>query len=369
MKLANGYEIEPERYQRFDEKMHMIYRHMWDESLPTYKQMFYTNIMDHIKENKEGYTRFDFAFVKSAWTVYKKFPMAFSWTGSDQNLGDFYGTEWTKKPHKIDNIPVLTRKVKKAAKFFGAALVGITNIDKKWIYNSGMNMGALSKKDMMKNAMRKGESSKPPFDQEISLPNGISNAIVMAIEMDPIGIATAPAQPASAAAANGYSRMAFTLACIGELIRNLGYTAIQCGNDTAISIPLAVDAGLGALGRIGLLVTKKYGPRVRLCKVFTNMPLEHDQPDLDFITKVDNICKECTKCADACETGAISSDSEKSFSAPTPSNNPGVKKWFVDVEKCFEYWVENSGDCGKCIAACPLSKIQREISPTEFWNS
>ena len=44
------------------------------------------------------------------------------------------------------------------------------------------------------------------------------------------------------------------------------------------SIPIAIDAGLGELGRNGLLVTPKYGPRVRLAKILTNMPLVPDSP-------------------------------------------------------------------------------------------
>jgi len=44
-------------------------------------------------------------------------------------------------------------------------------------------------------------------------------------------------------------------------------------NDTALSIPLAIDAGLGELGRNGLLITAEYGYCIRLCKIFTNLPL------------------------------------------------------------------------------------------------
>ena len=83
------YDIDENIYQRFDQKNNMIYRPMWDQSLPTYRQMFFTNIEKHIESNKEGYTRFDFAFVKAAWTVYKKFPFALAWKPDSFNLGDF----------------------------------------------------------------------------------------------------------------------------------------------------------------------------------------------------------------------------------------------------------------------------------------
>jgi epoxyqueuosine reductase QueG len=154
---------------------------------------------------------------------------------------------------------------------------------------------------------------------------------------------------------------------MGEFIRNLGYRAIQCGNDTALSVPFAIDAGLGALGRIGLLITPEYGPRVRLAKIFTDLPLKSDEPNRDFIKKVDDTCRDCFKCAEECENEAITMDGP-SFGRDSISNNSGVNKYYVNVEKCFEFWVENSSDCGKCIAACPFSGIKDELTPNEFWS-
>lgn len=39
-----------------------------------------------------------------------------------------------------------------------------------------------------------------------------------------------------------------------------------------------MDAGLGELSRVGYLITKAFGPRVRLAAVTTNMPLVPDKP-------------------------------------------------------------------------------------------
>jgi epoxyqueuosine reductase len=57
---------------------------------------------------------------------------------------------------------------------------------------------------------------------------------------------------------------------------------------------MAVDAGLGELGRNGQLLTRNCGPRVRLSKVFTNLPLIPDKP-IDI--GVQNFCEECALCA------------------------------------------------------------------------
>jgi len=356
------YEIEETKYKRFNEKYHMT----WDKSLSTYDKMFEENIDNHISSGQEGYTRLDFALVTAGWSVYERFPLAFAWDRKiNYDIG--YGINWMKGKFEIKDFKSLTQIIKKAAKFYGASLVGITNIDEKWIYKSGFVRPESTSEAESKKKVREGEVSTSILETPISLPEGIDKVIVMAIEMDGDAISTAPAQPAAAAASLAYSKMAFIIACLGEFIRNLGYRAIQCGNDTAISIPLAIDAGLGALGRNGLLITPEYGPRVRICKIFTDLPLISEQPNIEFIETVRSACSKCYKCAEACEKGAISTD-EPSYDAPTISNNPGVKKYYVNAEKCFEFWIENSSDCGTCIAVCPFSKIKNFLTPSEFWN-
>jgi reductive dehalogenase len=361
------YELDVDKYKRFHEKNNMIYRRLWDKKLPTYQKMFYTNIKSHIKSGKPGYTRFDFALVKAGWTVYEKFPFAFSWKGEKELKGD-YGIDWTYPKGKIKNLEHFTRKVKHAARLFGASLVGIANVNEKWIYKTGYIRPDMKSEQESKEKIRSGQKDVEfDINASINLPEGINKVIVMAIEMDRSAISTAPAQPAAAATSIAYSKMAFLIACMGELIRNLGYRAIQCGNDTALSIPLAIDAGLGALGRNGLLISPQYGSRVRICKVFTDLPLKNDYPDINFIKKVNEFCVSCHRCAKACEVEAISLKKPTKWNNSI-SNNSGVKKYYVNVEKCFEFWIENSSDCGKCISVCPFSKIQNYLEPEEFWK-
>jgi len=94
--------------------------------------------------------------------------------------------------------------------------------------------------------------------------------------------------------------MGITDIALAEAIRMMGYNAIPCKNGTALSIPLAIDAGLGQLGRNGLLITPKYGPAVRIGKVLTDMPLVPDRP-IDF--GVTEFCQSCKKCAEHCPPG------------------------------------------------------------------
>gem|GEM_PF-4524490 len=38
------------------------------------------------------------------------------------------------------------------------------------------------------------------------------------------------------------------------------------------------------------------------------------------------------------------------------SNIVGIRKWTVDAEKCFKYWVNQGTECGICIRVCPYNK-------------
>jgi len=366
-RTENLYEINESIYQRFEEKYNVLYRRTWDKTLTTYGKMFDENLLHHINSKKEGYSRIDFALVAAGWTVYEKFPFAFAWEREKPEGGD-YGGDWMQAKYEIENPKTFTQQVKKVAKFFGASLVGIAKVNEKWIYKTGFIRPPLTSESDSKKDIREGNVQNSILESPINLPEGVNKVIVMGIEMDKKAVSTSPAQPAAAASAIAYSKMAFVISCLGEFIRNLGYRAIQCGNDTALSIPLAIDAGFGALGRNGLLITPEYGPRVRICKVFTDLPLISDEPNLNFIKKVEKFCKHCYKCAEACETKAITKDREPSFEPPNISNNSGVKKFYVNVEKCFEFWIENSSDCGNCIAACPFSGIKKYYSPLEFWE-
>ena len=54
-----------------------------------------------------------------------------------------------------------------------------------------------------------------------------------------------------------------------------------------------VLAGLGVIGRNNLLITEKYGPRVRLRAVFTNISLEPDPIMADL-----GYCHKCNRCVE-----------------------------------------------------------------------
>ncbi|WP_052315992.1 4Fe-4S dicluster domain-containing protein [Desulfomonile tiedjei] len=115
-----------------------------------------------------------------------------------------------------------------------------------------------------------------------------------------------------------------------------------------MTIPIAIDAGLGELGRNGMLITPEFGPRCRISIVTTDLPLEPDKPKALGITET---CQLCDKCALACPAKAIPKGSE--------TLSGGVSKWPVDMEKCFNYWYKGENSwirCLTCMTSCPWNK-------------
>lgn len=166
--------------------------------------------------------------------------------------------------------------------------------------------------------------------------------IVFVIEMDKEEIQQAPEARQSSEVVRGYLKAAMVALSSARLIRSLGWEAVAHidGESEVVLPPAAVSAGLGELGRHGLLVTKGFGSRVRLSAVTTNMPLSADSladGHADIVPKgLADFCSRCGKCAESCPAGAINSGT-------------------VDHEACFSTWKRFGTDCGICLAVCPFS--------------
>jgi len=317
------YQIDPQTHGRFDERQTVFVRRYWDKAASFYAHEYRENVTDIIAAGRPGYSQIDFARILAAWTVHDCFGGAFFW----KRLGQVDPSVNQLGKYAVEDPAGMSQHVKETARMFGVDLVGICELDRKWVYSFD----------------RSGDA--------IDVPPEYRYAIVMGIAMDREAVGTSPAFLSAAATGVGYSRMAFAIACVAEFIRNLRYNAIPMGNDTALSIPLAIDAGLGQLGRNGLLITPEYGSCVRICKVFTDLPLQADRP-IEF--GVTDYCKNCNKCVDACEANAINPEREPSLTVACPSNNQGILRWAVNADRCYEFWIENGAACSNCISACPF---------------
>ena len=207
----------------------------------------------------------------------------------------------------------------------GAVAVGCTNLEQKFVY-----------------------SNKGRFDnyygQEIYLNH--PNVIVFLVEMDHKRMQSAPKAPTILESANQYYNAALISKYIEAIVQKLGFEA-KAHYDAHYDVilpPLAIKAGLGELGRNNILIADKYGSRVRIGAVTTNLPLEYDNP---ISVGADRFCNLCKKCATNCPSKALSVDSK--------SQIRGIKKWTTNVENCYSLWRKYGTDCGICMAVCPFS--------------
>jgi len=172
-------------------------------------------------------------------------------------------------------------------------------------------------------------------------------ALAFSVEMDHRRISHAPGAPVVEESARQYVESAKIALIIASWIRRLGYPARAHtdGNYRVIAPLVARDAGLGEIGRMGLLMTPRLGPRVRLGVVTTEMPLVADPPGDDL--SVIDFCAVCKKCATNCPVGAIPSG------VRTPVDD-GLR-WAIDSETCYRYWNLIGTDCASCMRVCPYS--------------
>ncbi len=323
---------------RFDQRNTIYNRTTWDPALEEIRQKWYG---EHVFDDRTGYTLEDWAFAQAAWNLERRF-------GHGSLAGDDGLTLWDIPEEEIRRVSRLapgqkltvsdraqmSKDVKTVTRFLGACLVGICRTDQRWVYSHRFHRTT-------------------SVDEPIEIPPEYEHAIVYAVEMDYQVIALSPAYTSMAAPTLAYSEMVYVSGLLAHFIRTLGYHAIPCGNDTALSIPIAIGAGLGQLGRHGQLITEKFGPRVRLGKVFTDLPLVPDKPIELGATE---FCNTCLRCAENCPGQAITFG-EPTTEGPTISNNNGIFKWYINPEKCIEFWCRNGGGaCSNCIRVCPFNK-------------
>jgi reductive dehalogenase len=220
-------------------------------------------------------------------------------------------------------------RVKGYALNIGADMVGICEINPLWIYS------------------HRGEIFNDTWNdwgRKIELTH--KYAVVFATEMAFDLVGTAPHSPTTIASMSNYARGAFIATQLAAFISNLGYsaTANHLRHYDALLVPLSVDAGLGETGRLGYLMTKDYGPRVRLGAVTTDLPLTPDKPvDIGAV----DFCKICKKCAHCCPSNSISLEDQEEVN--------GTLRWKLNAETCFDYWGKVGTDCNICMRVCPWS--------------
>ncbi len=218
-------------------------------------------------------------------------------------------------------------KVKGFAKHLGADLVRIGPLNPLYVYT---NIG------------KTWHDSARSFGQPIECVH--KSAVSVAVGINPRMIETGPILPEVVEIMRVYVKLASIAVQLAGYIRALGYPARAnvMPNYEVLAIPIAIDAGMGELGRHGIMITKELGSALKLATITTDLPLAYDSPrDIG----VEEFCKDCKICAETCPSGAISQGAPKELR--------GVQRWSINPEACFSVWNDTGTDCGVCVASCP----------------
>lgn len=227
----------------------------------------------------------------------------------------------------------LTREIKQRALHLGADLAGIADLDRMRALPT-IPVGLLD-----------------PFRFAVSVAVALPRAVFSAISEAPT--------PEYAAIYQNVNRLLDDIAVgIARQLDRQGFAALPVPASqvldrrqwrAAISHKaVARMAGLGWQGKNLLLITPRFGSRVRLVTVLTDAPLVADGP-------VKNRCGDCNRCKDACPVGAIrgvSTDAHYETREAAMSFSRCVEKLTLDFASR-----ENIGYavCGICIRACPFT--------------
>jgi ferredoxin len=242
----------------------------------------------------------------------------------------------TDQLHSLEEIPVAEGKKQVDSK-------KITAFIHQWLTSSGaVGVGFTPLKDYHLYS-HKGRGSRAGE----KLSNDLPHAIALTVEMDYGQMKYAPAGPTVLESSRQYLRSGLIATHLSLMIREMGYNAKAHidGNYEVICPLVAEDAGLGVIGRMGLLMTPRFGPRVRIAVVTTDLPLEYHEIKANP-TPVD-FCKRCRKCALVCPAAAIP--------AIPKTDIEGTTRWQINSEKCYNFWTLSGTDCGRCMIACPFA--------------
>ncbi len=314
----------PPETPRIDERDIMFARAGYREGTPEYRDYYARN-----PDRREGDDRIRSlpGLCSAGSSTYD--PLAAGVAGSTfRFLGDIRPlAEGTAAPEKqAIEAAGITATLKGLARYHGAKLAGIAELKPYHFYS---------------------HRGRHPENYGDEVTSGDRYGIVFAVEMDYFMVKGAPKPQVVVESARQYLEAAKIGMALAYFIRGLGYSARNHmdGNYLVCAPLVAHDAGLGEIGRMGIIITPDYGPRVRLGVVTTDLPLVADGPSAFGVQEA---CAACRKCADNCPSRAIP--------AGDKAKHDGVRKWKIDQERCYEFWCRVGTDCAVCMNACPYSK-------------
>lgn len=345
-------EIDWQMMQRFDFVKDFKLVESEEESQLEAAQVKYHDQLSISKE--PGFTLRDRALAAASW--YGMFDSIMTHIIPPENGGYSFYSEfggpkiniprWEASPEEN------TRTLRSALKHFGAAEVGVVELDdnvrNKLVYETNY----LGQKVIFDDVDR-GYFTPT----EMVIPNKCKWAVTFSVVQSEELTKRSPTAIGNAAPGLGYSRIGYINDHLHEFLRGLGYTSVGLGMAWTPVAGYGILGGLGELGRVSYMVSPIHGALVRCPDVLvTDLPLAPTNP---IDSGLNRFCKTCKKCADMCPTNSISLE-EPSWDCPTGSwNMCGIKAWKVNFSTCYKNgWLapELENGCGICQGVCVFDK-------------
>lgn len=172
-----------------------------------------------------------------------------------------------------------------------------------------------------------------------------SKALVLTKAMNSRKIAQAPSFHAGREVWRTYSDLGRVVNRVAVFLRKKGIPCLAgpaLGGDVNYPL-LAEKAGLGYVGRHGLLISPEAGSCLRIAVVYMDIA---SLPSVKKREYPKDICDTCQLCVQICPSGAIF---------------PGkrTQKRFIDYKKCIIPFSRTMG-CSLCIKVCPYTQRKKE---------
>jgi len=171
------------------------------------------------------------------------------------------------------------------------------------------------------------------------------NAIVLISDMQKKRLQKAPSLVTGKEVWQTYAKLSKAVFKISVFMRKRGFNAHP---DPPIGgrsnfVLLAQKAGLGHIGRHGLLISERNGPSQRIAAIYTNID---NLPFTDYRAEqyswIQEFCNKCHRCVKKCPANAI---------YPEPKILENGHRQSIDYVKCAKVFTETLG-CGVCIKEC-----------------
>jgi ferredoxin len=236
-----------------------------------------------------------------------------------------------------DDPRVISRHLKSLCYFLGADVVGIGPLSQSTVYTYG----------------QRGNKIEAPFEY----------AIVIGVRKDERTLAASNGWDdiVDSLSMQVYQRAALQAEQVAHYIRQLGYQAVPSVMDRYLTVmpQLILEAGLGEVSRMGIILNPFLGANFKAVAVLTNIELKVDGY-VDFGLR--EYCENCSICADQCPSGAITHGPQ--------TNYQGYHTWLQNMRSCLDFNALNKEGCvcGRCTKVCPWHRPDMDPRDYAGWD-